>query len=223
MNVVQNYKIVCEKAAECALLAGRDPETVRLVTVTKHHSWSEAQPIFQDGGRDFGENRLQEALVKMGEAPKEARWHLIGTLQKNKVRKALSHFCLIHSVDSAELAIKISEVSQELGIVTNILLQANTSGEQAKHGLSPAQWEEQIEKIIGLPGIDIKGLMTMAPLAEDEKTIRKCFAGLRNLRDVLASKTQLPLPELSMGMSLDYPLAIAEGATLIRIGSAIFQ
>jgi len=203
----------------------RDPASITLVTVTKTHPLEDILPVYDAGCRDFGESRLQEALEKIPQAPQDIRWHFIGTLQSNKVRKAISRFALIHSVDSVELAAKISQISVEMGMTTPILLQANTSGEASKHGLPPDQWKQAFESLLALPGIDIQGLMVMAPLTEDESVIRRCFSELRYLRDELASYPGISssFRHLSMGMSYDYPIAIEEGATLLRIGSAIFE
>lgn len=195
---------------------------VTLVTVTKGRAYDDIYPAYEEGARHFGENRIQEALEKISKAPADLHWHFIGSLQKNKVRKVVGHFDLIHSVDSFELAKKISEVSTELGITTSFLIQVNTSGEVAKHGYSPELWESHFRSLIALPSINVEGLMTMAPFTDDTDQIRRCFAGLREFRDSLQEPFGKPLPHLSMGMSHDYRIAIEEGATLVRIGSAIF-
>ena len=145
----------------------------------------------------------------------------MGKLQKNKVQKVMERFALIHSVDSVELAEKIARTSLQLGIKTSILLEANTSGEATKSGLTSREWEEHFNALNRLPGIDIQGLMTMAPLTEDEAMIRHCFSELRFLKSRLQEKGG-DLSTLSMGMSNDFQLAIQEGATLLRIGTALF-
>lgn len=221
MNVEKNYHKICEEVAQIARKCGRDPKEIVVIGVTKGYSWDHVFPSYLAGCRDFGESRLPEAIVKMEQAPQNLRWHLIGTLQKNKVRKAIGRFFFIHSVDSIELAKKISECSEES--VTKILLQANISKEEAKHGLSADGWKKAIESIMTLPGIEIEGLMTMAPLVNDEKIIRATFSGLRELRDELRQITGLKLPHLSMGMSHDFQYAIEEGATLLRIGTALYK
>lgn len=225
MSVVDNYQSVLRQIQSKALECGRSLNDVSLVAVTKSVEWEDVQQIFDLGQRDFGENRLPEALKKMSQAPQGCFWHFIGTLQKNKVRKVIESFSLIHSVDSFELAQKISDCSRELGRDTHILLQSNTSGEGSKHGNTPEQWKECFEAVASLPNISIDGLMTMAPLTEDEAVIRDCFRKLRVLRDELnyLGKGRLKLYHLSMGMSHDYKIAIEEGATLLRIGSAIFS
>lgn len=212
-----HYKRIWDDIYETAQACGRDPQEITLVAVSKGYSWANAENAYTSGCRDFGENRLQEALPKIAAAPTDIRWHLIGTLQKNKVAKAIKNFSLIHSVDTFPLAMKISECSRERGVVTPILLQVNTSGEATKHGLSEEQWQPHVEALVHLPAIRIEGLMTIAPFVEDEKSIRSCFARLRQMRDRYGFR------HLSMGMSHDYRIAIQEGATLLRIGTAIFQ
>jgi pyridoxal phosphate enzyme (YggS family) len=218
VTVSDNYQRLLAHIAEVALKCGRDPAEIKLVAVSKGFSWEHVDPAYRAGCRDFGENRIQEALPKIDSAPEDIRWHLIGTLQKNKVKMAVDTFALIHSVDSIELAVKISEAAQEAGEVCSILLQVNTSGEVSKHGLSEAEWERHLPALLTMPRLRIEGLMTMAPMTEDIPLIRRCFANLRQMRDRL----KLP-PTLSMGMSHDYSIAIEEGATLLRIGSALFR
>lgn len=202
---------------------GRDPADLTLVCVSKTHNWQEIEPVYQAGCRNFGENRVEEALEKMEHAPTTINWHFIGTLQKNKVNKILGKFSLIHSVDQYDLAKKISDASLQNQLTTQVLLQVNTSGETTKHGLSTDEWMPHIDNLFNLPGIRIQGLMTMAPLTDDKALIHKTFADLRLFKEKLELITQHSLPHLSMGMTNDYPIAIEEGATLLRIGSAIFN
>lgn len=221
----KNYDQIKTEVAEIALQSNRNVHDITLIAVSKGHPSSKMLPIYDEGCRDFGESRIQEALPKMAEMPQQdIRWHFIGSLQKNKVRKAVKAFALIHSVDHPDLARKIAEVSLEEGCVTSILLQVNVLGEKTKHGLSIEEWREMIiySKLFDLKGIHIEGLMTMAPLTDDEQQIRCCFSRLREFRDELAV-LHPEVRHLSMGMSQDYHLAIAEGATLLRIGSAIFE
>lgn len=192
-----------------------------IVCVSKYHSIPQMLDIYHQGCRDFGESRVQEALAKMEQMASDIRWHLVGTLQKNKVRKVLGKFALIHSVDTPELARKISECGQEEGMTTNILLQVNTSGESSKHGMSPKEWKQVYKELLQLPNIKIQGLMTMAPLTEDQEIIRRCFASLRLFKDELDGPVALPY--LSMGMSHDYPIALEEGASHIRLGRVLFS
>jgi pyridoxal phosphate enzyme (YggS family) len=215
------YDRLRSEVAHAAEMSGRDPNDVQIVAVTKGVAWKDVLPLYQLGHRDFGENRVAEALAKQAEAPPDCLWHFIGTLQMNKVRKVVGKFTLIHSVDSVALAQKLSEVSVEMGVVTSILLQVNISGETTKHGLSAEQWKTAFDEVLALPGLKIKGLMTMAPAEGDEQVVRNCFKGLRLLRDELREKC--PMDQLSMGMSGDFRLAIEEGATMIRVGSALFN
>lgn len=212
-----HYRHILDEISDIAQACRRDPKEITLVAVSKGFPWDAVEPAYHAGCRDFGESRLQEALAKIASAPVDIRWHLIGTLQKNKVAKAVGPFCLIHSVDTPELAAKIAQCSRERGVVTPILLQVNTSGEVAKHGLSEKLWQPHLEALLQLPAIRIEGLMTMAPFVEDEKEIRSCFARLRQMRD------RYGLLHLSMGMSHDYRIAVQEGATLLRIGTALFK
>ena len=224
MTVAENLFQIQKEIEDIAQKCGRDPAEITLVAVTKGHPLEHVLPAYEAGCRDFGENRIQEALSKIPHSPQDLQWHLIGTLQKNKVRKIIGKFVLIHSVDSIDLAKKISECSQEGDVVTSVLLQANTSGEKAKHGLRPEEWKNNFEEVLQLPGISVKGLMTMAPFVSDESIVRRCFANLRELREDLQKIAggEIILPHLSMGMTHDYSLAIEEGATILRIGTAIF-
>jgi pyridoxal phosphate enzyme (YggS family) len=224
MTVSANFFQIQKEIEAAARKCGRNPAEITLVAVTKGHSLEHVMPAYEAGCRDFGESRPQEALFKIPHSPQDLRWHFIGSLQKNKVRKVIGKFVLIHSVDSLELAKKISEHSLEAGVVTTVLLQANTSGEKAKQGLQPEAWKINFEAVLRLPGISVKGLMTMAPLVDDEGVVRRCFAGLRELREDLQEigGKNMKMPCLSMGMTNDYPLAILEGATILRIGTAIF-
>lgn len=200
---MNHYLEILEKTAQAK---------AKLVVVTKNQPISKVLEVYQAGCRDFGENRIQEALLKIGEVPADVHWHFIGTLQKNKVNKAIGKFALIHSVDSYALAEKISQSGG-----AKILLQVNTSGEVSKHGLSIEEWRPSLESLFSLPNLQIEGLMTMAPLTEDTAIIRQTFRKLRLFAE------ELKLPELSMGMSHDFEIALEEGATLVRIGSALFN
>ncbi|MCP5507310.1 MAG: YggS family pyridoxal phosphate-dependent enzyme [Chlamydiales bacterium] len=216
MTVFDQYHHLLKHIRDHAVQCGREPDEITLIGVTKNHPWEHVHPAYQAGCRDFGENKVQEALSKMEEAADDLRWHLIGTLQKNKVRKVIGKFALIHSVDSVDLAKKLSECSVEAGVTTAILLEVNSSGEASKHGFSLDEVEEAYQRVKMFPNLDVQGLMTMAPFTKDEHVIRSCFRSLRELRDAYGFK------HLSMGMSNDYPIAIEEGATLLRIGTQIF-
>lgn len=221
---MNHYLPVLEKVRQTAKAAGRDPDEITVIAVSKTHPIESILSVYAEGGRDFGENRVPEALAKKEQAPTDIRWHFIGTLQKNKVPKVVGNFSLIHSVDSFDLAEKISEVGGRLGIVTPILLQVNTSGELSKHGLNEEGWISVIDSLQKLPFLSIQGLMTMAPFTEDTSIIRETFSKLRIFKETLLSQidNKKDFKHLSMGMSHDYPIAIEEGATLLRIGTEIF-
>lgn len=224
-NVKENYHYILDEIASTAERCGRNPAEILLLAVTKGIDWLEALQAYQAGCRNFGESRVQEAIEKMPPGYNDIRWHLIGTLQKNKVKKVVGHFSLIHSIDSFELLKKVSDSSMEASLVTHVLLQVNTSGELSKHGLSEEGWERVYEQALILPGISIEGLMTIAPLTEDERVIARCFARLRTCKEKLIGMEgkSSKLHHLSMGMSHDFRIAIAEGATILRIGTAIFE
>jgi PLP dependent protein len=221
MSLEKNLRRVLEQIAEAAQKAGRKPEEIALVAVSKGRSLEEIREGYSLGMRDFAENRVEEALDKMDHLPSDIRWHFIGKLQRNKVAKVIGRFVLIHSVDSVELAEKISRTSEQGGLKTPILLEANTSGELTKSGLSAAEWATHFPHLLNLGGVEIEGLMTMAPLTEDEGIIRRCFSELRLLQQRLYEMGGTPAT-LSMGMTNDFALAIQEGATLVRIGTALF-
>lgn len=225
MRIEDHYQDIVRQVSEKAVACGRCPDEVSLITVTKTRPIESIQSVYGQGARDFGENRLQEALEKIPYLPSDCRWHFIGTLQSNKIGKVLSYFDLIHSVDSFVLAEKISQASLGKGCITSILLQVNTSGERTKHGLSGEEWEQVLEAVNSLSHIRIEGLMTMAPYTSDQAMIRACFRKLYQLREAWHGRMRDPAAfrHLSMGMSNDYLIAIEEGATLLRIGSAIFE
>lgn len=217
MTVVQhNYLKLLEQINSYAVKYGRNPEEITLVVISKGHPWEIVEPLEKLGCSHFGENRIQEALPKIEQAPPYLNWHFVGPLQSNKARKAVGVFSLIHSIDSYILAKKISIISGENSLTTAILLQVNTSGEQSKQGMTIEECLEKYRDFADLPHLKIEGLMTIAPNTEDQKVIGDCFSKLRVLKE------KLGLKHLSMGMSNDFPIAIAEGATLLRIGSKIF-
>ncbi len=209
--------------AGAAARTGRTAESITLLAVSKTFPVSDIMQAYADGQRIFGENRLQEAMEKMPQMPQDCEWHLIGPLQRNKVRKALEQgFALIQAVDSMKLAATISRIAGELGITARILLEVNIDGEASKHGFTPQQLEEEWEALTELPGLDIRGLMCIPAPVDDPQDARPAFAALRTLVEKLRKRGPLPLPELSMGMSHDFEVAVEEGATIVRVGSAIF-
>lgn len=224
-NMENRIARLTEQIRLTASASGRDPCDIALIAVSKGRSLSRLEDIYGTGIRRFGESRLQEALSKIAEMPSDCEWHFIGTLQSNKVGKVVSAFDFIHSVDTLALAEKISTESEKSGKRMPILLQVNTSGEVSKHGLSPDEWEKELERVNRLSNIRIEGLMTMAPLTADQDCIRTCFRKLYRLRENWRSRMKNPsvFHHLSMGMSDDFPIAIEEGATLLRLGTALFS
>lgn len=203
--------------------AGRPAGSVTLLAVSKTFPVSDIMQAYADGQRVFGENRLQEAMEKMPQMPQDCVWHLIGPLQRNKVRKALEQgFGLIQAVDSMKLAAAISRIAGETGVTARILLEVNVDGEASKHGFTPEEIQEEWEALVALPYLDIRGLMCIPAPVENPQDARPAFAALRVLAEKLRARGPLPLPELSMGMSHDFAVAVEEGATIVRVGSAIF-
>ncbi len=218
----ENLDIVRSRIASAATRAGRNPAEVELVAISKTYPAKLVREAAEAGQELFGESRVQEALVKIPELPGRLRWHFIGHLQANKVRKALPLFELIHGVDTMEIARDIDRIAAELGLHPRVLIEVNVSGEGSKHGFAPEALERGLEELLALPRLQVEGFMTMAPLAPEAEASRPCFAALRTLRDRLAVQAGIPFPTLSMGMSGDYEVAVEEGATLVRVGSAIF-
>ena len=198
--------------------AGRYP-IPKLIAVTKTHSAEEILPLAEMGITDIGENRVQELSEKAPKLPKDIEWHLIGHLQANKVRAALEHASWIHSVDSLSLLQRVERISAELGVTPKVLLEVNVSGEESKFGLRPQDVPAVLD---GCPSKLLAGFMTVAPFGASETELHGIFGGLRELRDSMEARSGLKLPELSMGMSGDFEIALAEGATMIRVGTAIF-
>jgi pyridoxal phosphate enzyme (YggS family) len=221
-NIPDNLAKVRQTISQAERAAGRPDGSVQLIAVTKTHPVDVIQKAIDAGQLMFGENRVQEARAKIPELSSRIQWHLIGHLQSNKIRPALPLFQLIHGVDSVELLADIDRLAAELGLFPRILLQVNLAGEASKFGFSPAKLLEQVETIAGFKRANIEGLMTIPPLAPSPEHSRPYFVALRELRDRLAHESGFTLPELSMGMSDDYQVAIAEGATMVRVGTAIF-
>jgi PLP dependent protein len=210
-------KAVIAAAAE---RAGRDYREIRLVAVTKTVGIDQVRQALALGITDFGENRVQDAAPKI-EALPQARWHFIGHLQSNKVKDVLPRYSMIHSLDRPTLAATIQAAAEKLNLTVEALVQVNVSGEESKYGLNPLDLPSFLDYLRGLKRIRICGLMTMAPYVDDAEEVRPVFRELRELRDRCA-KPEMMLKELSMGMTNDYPIAVEEGATLVRVGSALF-
>lgn len=220
--IAENLAVLRQKIGETCKRSGRNPDEVKLIAVSKYFGVDAIIEAKNCGLTDFGENRAQELTLKFEKLGDSVVWHMIGTLQKNKAKYAVNAAELIHSVDSVELVEEINKRAEKIGKVQKILLEVKTSEEETKSGLETENEILSLVKRCGeLKNINLKGLMTMAPLTEDVNIIRKSFRDLRNLKDRINNKGY-NLTELSMGMTSDFEIAIEEGATMIRIGSAIF-
>jgi hypothetical protein len=214
---------VREAIAEAAVGAGRDPTSVRLVAVTKGHPLEAAEAALAAGLVDLGENRVEELGTKVARLGRRARWHLIGHVQGRKAVRALEVADLIHSVDSLKLAERLSRAALDCGRdAVPILLQVNTSGEESKSGFPIEGATDMVAGVVALPGLTVRGLMTMAPLTGDEWILRATFRSLRELLERLRHEHPEVGGELSMGMTNDLRIAVEEGSTMLRIGTALF-
>lgn len=219
-QVQQQLREVRRAVDEAALAAGRDPAGVRLIAVGKTFPAEEIAAAYAAGQRAFGENRIQELEAKAAVLPADIEWHMIGHLQGNKSTRALEYAAWIHSVDSMKLLQRLDRQAGELGKRPNILIEINIAGEASKSGASVEDAEEIVRS--NPRYLRLAGLMTMPPLDADEPEQRRIFGKLRELRDCWAERYGIELPELSMGMSGDFATAVAEGSTMVRIGTAIF-
>ena len=221
--ISENISRLRAEVASAAVKAGRNPADIKIIAVTKNVPLESVLEARREGMADLGENRVQELLAKQPLAGPGARWHLIGHLQTNKVRLVVGRVSLIHSLDSWRLACEIDRRSRESGVISEVLVQVNVSGEKSKYGLGPAEVQDFIESALDLPGISVRGLMTVAPLVADPEESRPVFRGLKNLYHSISWRLPAaPLAYLSMGMTNDYRVAVEEGANLLRVGTAIF-
>jgi PLP dependent protein len=221
-SIADNLERVREQIAQAAAKAGRVADEIALVAITKTHPTERVREAVEAGQSLFGESRVQEARAKIPELPSSLRWHFVGHLQKNKIRQAVPLFEMIHSVDSLGLAQEMNRIAEEEGMHPRVLLEVNVAGEGSKFGFSPSKLREQMEELLALPRLSILGLMTIPPLAEEAEASRKYFVQLRELRDRVQTEFRVDFGQLSMGMTQDFPIAIEEGATLVRVGTAIF-
>ena len=221
-KLAENLAAVQSRIANAVEKSGRSAHEVRLVAVSKTYPAEAIRELFETGQQAFGESRVQEALPKVEALPPGIEWHFIGHLQTNKIRKVVGQFALFHGVDNENLALQMNRIAGELSVTANVLLEVNVSGEESKFGFAPENLPAALENLAPLPFLRIRGLMTMAPYSNTPEEARPYFAKLRDVRDRLATATGLPLSELSMGMSGDFEQGIAEGATIVRVGSAIF-
>ena len=205
---------------ESAVARGGHGQEVTIVAVTKTYAPDAVMAAWEAGIRDVGENKVQEALTKMENVAVPVRWHLIGHLQRNKA-KSVDRFAMVQSVDSSRLADAVARVGEERGTPVRVLMQVNVSGEESKGGFQPGEVGNEGQRWLGLRGLHVDGVMTMAPFDADERTLRQTFAGARTAREHLRSLGH-PATELSMGMSNDYEIAVEEGATMVRLGTVLF-
>ncbi|MBM4284365.1 MAG: YggS family pyridoxal phosphate-dependent enzyme [Deltaproteobacteria bacterium] len=222
--IAENLRAVQERIAAAARRTGRDPARVRLLAVTKGVDQDRLRQAVAAGQLLLGENYLQEAREKIRALGPQVCWHFIGHLQTNKARAAVDLFHMIHSVDRLRLAQALNDAAGRLGKVQEVLLQVNLAGEESKSGAAPKDVPDLLAALVGMPHLKVSGLMAIPPWLPEAEEVRPYFRALRELRDRLAEQglTADPLPELSMGMSGDFEVAVEEGATLVRLGALIF-
>jgi len=222
--IKNNLEIINEKIKKAALKVERNPEEIKLVAVTKTATIEQIEEAIKAGVKIIGENKVQEAKEKYQIITADIEWHLVGHLQTNKVKYAVEIFDCIHSVDSIKLAEEIDKRSLQFGKTTNVLVEVNVSGEETKCGIKPEEVVLFLKNISEFTGIRVRGLMTIAPIAEDKEEVRPYFRRLRELSKEIKSKNikNVKMDYLSMGMSEDFEIAIEEGANMVRIGRGIF-
>ena len=221
-QIAKNLERVRSQIADAAAKANRSLGEIELVAISKTHDADRVRAAIEAGQTLFGESRVQEARAKIPLLPSSVRWHFVGRLQRNKIRHALPLFELFHSVDSVDLARDMNRIAEEEGLHPRILLEVNVAGEGSKIGFAADVLRSNMETLLELPRLTIEGLMTIPPLAPEPEDSCRHFATLRELRDRIETEYQVALPQLSMGMTNDFVVAIAEGATMIRVGTAIF-
>jgi len=225
--IAANLAFVQQRIEDAAHRSGRNVSQVTLVAVSKTHPIEAIEAAYLAGQRDFAENRFEELWAKVAEAKVrgmlDIRWHMIGTIQSRKSAEAIGPFALIHSVDRLKVAHRLDRDAAEAGKVMDILLEVNVSGEESKHGFTPDEVVASVPELLSCQAIRVRGLMTMAPFVEHAEETRPVFRRLRELREqIVATFSGVEWPELSMGMTNDYEVAVEEGATLVRVGTAIF-
>jgi pyridoxal phosphate enzyme (YggS family) len=221
-EVSENLQQVRSKIAGACKRAGREVNSVELIAVSKTFPDGLVRDAFLAGQVHFGESRIQEAEPKISALPGTLQWHFIGSIQRNKVRRILQNFDVIHAVDSLRLATYINGIAKELGLFPKVFLQVNIGSEDSKGGFEVQALHAEIDSLLKLDRLEIVGLMCIPPAGPDSESARPWFAALRELRDALETELELSLPGLSMGMSSDFEVAIEEGATHVRVGSSIF-
>lgn len=221
-EIASNLEVIRGRIRAACLRAARDPSSVELVAVSKTFPFQSIRDALEAAQLIFGESRLQEAEGKIGTLPAQLQWHFIGRVQRNKLRKILPLFQMIHAIDSLKLAVYANDLAKEIGLYPKVFLQVNQAGEASKGGFSETDLESTLEEILGLSHLEVVGLMTIPPACKKPAEAGKWFRALREFRDTLEEKFSVKLPCLSMGMSDDFETAIEEGATHVRVGSAIF-
>jgi hypothetical protein len=222
VSIAENLERVREQITQAAAKVGRPVNEIELVAITKKHPAEKMREAVEAGHTLFGESRIQEARTKIPELPSNLRWHFIGHLQKNKIRHALPLFELFHGVDSLALAQEMDRIAAEEGEHPRVLLEVNVAGEGSKFGFKAETLRAEIGSLLALPRLSIEGLMCIPPLTEEAEASRKFFVQLRELRNSLEKEFDVKFPHLSMGMTQDFWIAVEEGATLVRVGTAIF-
>ena len=222
ISIAENLEQVRKQITDAATKSRRSANDVELVAIAKTHPAEKVREAIEAGQTLFGESRVQEARSKIPELPSTIRWHFVGHLQKNKIRHALPFFEMFHSIDSLALAQDMNRIAEEEGMHPRVLLEVNVAGEGSKFGFAPGKLREQMEALLVLPRLSIEGLMCIPPISEEAQSSKPYFAQLRELRDLLEEQFNVKLPQLSMGMTNDFPIAVEEGATLVRVGTAIF-
>lgn len=221
-EVAENLQLVRQQMLNACLRVDRLPEAVRLIAVSKTFSTDCIREAMEAGQLYFGESKVQEAEPKIEALPSSLHWHFIGRVQRNKVRKILQNFEVIHAIDSLRLAAYTDEVARELGVFPKVFLQVNIGDEPSKGGFGCESLRREMESLLALKRLDIIGLMCIPPADADPAAARSWFVKLRELRELLENEFGVSLSELSMGMSGDFEVAIEEGATFVRVGSSIF-
>jgi pyridoxal phosphate enzyme (YggS family) len=222
VSIAETLERVRDRIAEAAANAGRAVNDVELVAITKTHPAEKVREAVEAGHTLFGESKVQEARAKIPELPSNLRWHFVGHLQKNKIRHALPLFELFHGVDSVALAREINRIAVEDGMHPRVLLEVNVASEGSKFGFKIENLRAEMESLLELPRLSIEGFMCLPPLVEEPEASRKYFVQLRDVRDSLEKEFDVKLAHLSMGMTQDFWIAVEEGATLVRVGTAIF-
>jgi len=223
-TIKNNLEIINEKIKKAALKANKNPQEIKLVAVTKTATIEQIKEAISAGVKIIGENKVQEAKEKYQILSANIEWHLVGHLQTNKVKYAIEIFDFIHSVDSIKLAKEIDRRSLQFGMITNVLVEVNVSGEETKYGIKSEEIEPFLKEISEFSRIKVRGLMTIAPIAEDKEEVRPYFRKLRELSKEIKSKNikNVKMDYLSMGMTDDFEVAIEEGANMVRIGRGVF-